>query len=169
MTHITGLSCRPKSALTCLQALELGDTLVVWKLDRLARSLHKLLEVIKYLDDRNIGFRSLTEPIDTKTVGGKLVLHIFGAIAEFERGLIVERTNAGLAAAKKRGVQFGRPTLLTEKALAEAKRLIREEGYSVPKAADAVGVKKATLYAALPGGAQPLLEDPVEDDITFPE
>lgn len=153
----------------CLLALDPGDTLVVWKLDRLARSLLKLLELLKWLDGFGVSLVSVTEAIDTKTLSGKLVLHVIGAIAEFERGLIVERTNAGLRAAKERGVQFGRPALLTDMTLAEAKRLIREEGYSVPKAAAAIGVKKATLYSALPGGAKALLEEPVEDEISYPE
>lgn len=153
----------------CLQALETGDTLVVWKLDRAARSLSALLQIIEFCTAHNIGFRSLTEAIDTTTLSGRLVLHIMGAIAEFERGLIVERTNAGLRAAKERGVKFGRPTLLTEEALTEAKRLIVEEGLSVPAAAQRIGVKKATLYAALPGGAKALFEESAEDDITFPE
>ncbi|CAO3439708.1 hypothetical protein [Azospirillum argentinense] len=153
----------------CLQALEPGDTLVVWKLDRLARSLSSLIDVMQHLEKRGIGFRSITQAVDTTTPSGRMMLGILGVVAEFERDLIVERTRAGLAAAKERGVQFGRPTLLTPEALEEAKRLIREEGYSVPKAAAAVGVKKATLYAAIPGGAQALLQEPICDEIEFPE
>lgn len=166
---VSGAKAKRPGLDDCLQALESGDTLVVWRLDRLARSLLKLLELLQFLEERGIGLKSLTEAIDTKTLSGKLVLHVMGAIAEFERGLIIERTNAGLVAAKERGVQFGRPALLTEDKLTEAKRLIREEGYSVPKAAAVIGVKKATLYAALPGGAQALLEEPIIDDITYPE
>lgn len=153
----------------CLQALEAGDTLVVWKLDRAARSLSSLLRIVEFCEKHAIGFRSLTEAIDTTTLSGRLVLNVMGAIAEFERGLIVERTNAGLRAAKDRGVKFGRPALLTDEALTEAKRLIVEDGLSVPAAAERIGVKKATLYAALPGGAAALFHEPTEDDITFPE
>src|SRR5947207_6746977 len=86
-----------------------GDTLVVWKLDRLGRSLKHLIETISNLNKRNIGFKSITENIDTKTSGGKLIFHIFGALAEFERDIIRERTNAGLQAARARGWIGGRP------------------------------------------------------------
>src|SRR4051812_26215392 len=86
-----------------------GDTLVVWRLDRLGRSLRHLIETIRSLEERQIGFQSLTENIDTTTSGGKLVFHFFGALAEFERDLIRERTLAGLAAARARGRKGGRP------------------------------------------------------------
>ena len=94
-----------------------GDTLVVWRLDRLGRSLKHLIETITNLNNRKIGFKSITENIDTTTSGGKLVFHIFGALAEFERNLIKERTQAGLQAARSRGHLGGRP-----KALARRKR-----------------------------------------------
>src|ERR671918_356382 len=90
-----------------------GDTLVVWRLDRLGRSLKHLIETISQLDTRKIGFKSLTENIDTTTSGGKLIFHIFGALAEFERNLIRERTTAGLLAARARGKKGGRPKALT--------------------------------------------------------
>src|ERR1700674_49036 len=86
-----------------MEQLRAGDTLVVWRLDRLGRSLQHLIETLTDLDTRGIGFKSLTEAIDTTTPGGKLIFHIFGALAEFERELIRERTNAGLAAARARG------------------------------------------------------------------
>ncbi len=89
-----------------------GDTLVVWRLDRLGRSLTHLIETVSQLDNRKIGFKSLTEQIDTTTSGGKLIFHIFGALAEFERNLIRERTNAGLQAARARGRVGGRPKKL---------------------------------------------------------
>jgi DNA invertase Pin-like site-specific DNA recombinase len=92
-----------------------GDTLVVWRLDRLGRSLKHLIETITELNNRNIGFKSLTENIDTTTSGGKLVFHIFGALAEFERDIIRERTQAGLIAARARGRKGGRPKALTQK------------------------------------------------------
>src|ERR671918_884190 len=92
-----------------------GDTLVVWRLDRLGRSLRDLIATMTMLDERKIGFKSLTENIDTTTSGGKLIFHIFGALAEFERNLIRERTNAGLTAARARGRIGGRPKTLTPK------------------------------------------------------
>src|SRR5919206_4316257 len=92
-----------------------GDTLVVWRLDRLGRSLQHLIDVVAALAERGIGFKSLTEQIDTTTPGGKLIFHVFGALAEFERDLIRERTQAGLAAARARGRNGGRPALLDEK------------------------------------------------------
>jgi DNA invertase Pin-like site-specific DNA recombinase len=90
-----------------------GDTIAVWRLDRLGRSLQHLIETISKLDAQNIGFKSLTENIDTTTSGGKLIFHIFGALAEFERNLIRERTSAGLIAARERGRKGGRPKALT--------------------------------------------------------
>ncbi len=99
----------------CLKSLRAGDCLIVWKLDRLGRSLHHLIEVIKDLENRQMGFQSLTENIDTTSPTGKLIFHLFGSLAEFERGLIRERVNAGLAAAKSKGQKFGRPEALGEK------------------------------------------------------
>lgn len=89
-----------------------GDTLVVWKLDRLGRSIQHLIQTVKDLNDKNIGFQSLQENIDTTTSGGKLIFHIFSALAEFEKDLIGERTKAGLKAARVRGKMGGRPPLL---------------------------------------------------------
>lgn len=106
--------------------LRSGDTLVVWRLDRLARSLKHLIELITDLEERDIGFKSLTESIDTTTSGGKLVFHIFGALAEFERGVITDRTRAGLAAARARGRHGGRPTTLSDKQQALAVKLYKE-------------------------------------------
>ena len=96
-----------------LSHLRAGDTLVVWRLDRLGRSLPHLIETVSALVHRGVGFRSLQEQIDTTTSGGKLVFHVFGALAEFERDLIRERTHAGLAAARARGRLFGRPKALS--------------------------------------------------------
>ena len=101
-----------------------GDTLVVWKLDRLARSMKQLIETVEGLEAETIGFRSLTEAIDTTTPGGRLVFHIFGALAEFERSIIRERTRAGLDAARARGRTGGRPPALKAKDLAAAKALL---------------------------------------------
>src|SRR3954447_7517342 len=96
-----------------LSHLRAGDTLVVWRLDRLGRSLAHLIETIRELEERGVHFRSLQEQLDTGTSGGKLVFHVFGALAQFERDLIRERTHAGLAAARARGRLFGRPEALT--------------------------------------------------------
>ena len=108
-----------------------GDTLVVWKLDRLARSLKQLIETVEKFGERGIGLRSLTEAIDTTTAGGKLMFHIFAALAEFERGVIRERTLAGLQAARARGRTGGRPPALEAKDLAAAKALLQDPEITV--------------------------------------
>jgi len=100
-----------------------GDAIVVWKLDRLARSMKQLIETVEGLEAKGIGFRSLTESIDTTTAGGKLVFHIFGALAEFERGIIRERTRAGLDAAAARGRKGGRPPKLSAEDLKAARAM----------------------------------------------
>src|SRR5262245_50902777 len=103
-----------------------GDTLVVWKLDRLARSIRQRIDTIESLEARGIGFRSLTEAIDTTTPGGKLIFHIFGALAEFERSVIRERTKAGLASARARGKRGGRPPAWNATDITAAKALLRD-------------------------------------------
>jgi len=132
----------------CLDYLRTGDTLVVVKLDRLARSLAHLIEVVTTLDRRGIGLVSLSESIDTTTAAGRLLLHVLGAIAEFERNLILERTMAGLAAARARGRTGGRPRKITPEKL-EAARALIASGRTVAQAAQAVGVSRATLYRHL--------------------
>lgn len=149
---------RPQLA-AALEYMRTGDTLVVWKLDRLARSLRQLIETVELLEDRGIGFRSLTEAIDTTSPGGKLVFHIFAALAEFERGIIRERTNAGLAAARARGKKGGRPPALASADLAAAKSLLRDPNITVEEAAKRVGVSPSTLYRHLPGGRGALSDD----------
>jgi hypothetical protein len=114
-----------------LEYMRQGDTLVVWKLDRLARSLKQLIETVEEFGTRGIGLRSLTEAIDTTTAGGKLVFHIFAALAEFERGVIRERTMAGLQAARARGRTGGRPPALKAKDLAAAKALLQDPEITV--------------------------------------
>lgn len=129
-----------------------GDSLVVWKLDRLARSLPQLIETVARLEAQGIGFRSLTEAIDTTTAGGKLVFHIFGALAEFERSVIRERTRAGLKAARDRGRTGGRPPALSPADLAAAKAMLRDPTITVDEVAKRLKVSPATLYRHLPGG-----------------
>lgn len=125
-----------------------GDTLVVWKLDRLGRSMTHLLQTITDLEGRGVGFRSLTENVDTTPPTGRLVFHIFGALGQFERDLIRERTNAGLTAAAARGRKGGRPTVATPERIARARQLIAS-GLNVREAAARVKIGKSALYAAL--------------------
>lgn len=135
-----------------------GDTLVIWKLDRLARSLKQLIETVEALAARGIGLRSLTEAIDTTTSGGKLIFHIFGALAEFERGVIRERTRAGLEAARARGRTGGRPPALSPDDLAAAKALLRDPSIRVEDVARRLGVVPSTLYRHIPGGRCAVME-----------
>jgi DNA invertase Pin-like site-specific DNA recombinase len=126
-----------------------GDTLVVWKLDRLGRSLRHLVDTVTGLADRGVGFRSLQEAIDTTTPGGKLVFHVFAALAEFERDLIRERTSAGLAAARARGHQGGRPTVMTAHKLQVAQEMYSSGQYTVAAIAKILGVSRASIYRHL--------------------
>ena len=132
-----------------LEFLREGDILVVWRLDRLGRSLKHLLETVSELEERGIGFRSLQENIDTTTSGGRLIFHIFGALAEFERNLIRERTMAGLQAARARGRVGGRPRKLDAKKTELAYQLYDEKKYAVKEICQMLGVSKPTLYAYL--------------------
>src|SRR5271170_2939565 len=127
-----------------------GDTLIVWKLDRLARSMKQLIETLENLRLRGIGFRSLTEALDTTTAQGRLVFHMFGALAEFERSLIRERTQAGLAAARRLGRTGGRPPKLTEEDLEAARALLANPDIGVTQIAHRLGVSPATLYRYIP-------------------
>jgi len=138
---------RPQLA-AALDQLRPGDTLVVWRLDRLGRSLRHLIETVEMLEQRGVGFRSLRESIDTTTPGGRLVFHVFGALAEFERELIRERTLAGLASARARGRVGGRPPAMTPAKLRQA-RAMRAAGSSVSEIAEVIGVGRATVYRHL--------------------
>jgi DNA invertase Pin-like site-specific DNA recombinase len=131
-----------------LRSLKPGDTLLVWKLDRLGRSLAHLVQTISDLGERGINFRSLSDPIDTESAGGRLVLHIMAALAEFERSLNTERTRAGLAAAKRRGRKLGRKRSLTHAQLALASELI-EKGEARSLIAENLGVARSTLFVSL--------------------
>lgn len=132
-----------------LSFLRPGDALVVTKLDRAARSLRHLLDIMETLSKRNIEFVSLTESLDTSNPGGKLVFSIFGAIAEFERSLIVERTQAGLAAAKSRGRTGGRPRKMTEEKVRAARQLL-DQDHSATEVAAMLGVSVPTLFRHCP-------------------
>jgi DNA invertase Pin-like site-specific DNA recombinase len=136
-----------------LEYVREGDTLVVWRLDRLGRSLKHLIETITILNNRNIGFKSLTENIDTTTSGGKLVFHIFGALAEFERDIIRERTQAGLQAARARGRKGGRPKALnTPKKIAMAQTLYNDKSNTIDEICRTLNISRATLYRYIKTG-----------------
>ena len=131
-----------------------GDTLIVWKLDRLGRSMQHLIETVIDLKAKGVGFRSLTEGVDTTTSGGTLVFHLFGALAQFERDLIRERTQAGLKAAAARGRKGGRKTVITDQKLIRARQYI-DDGLTVREAAARLKIGKTTLYAALQATTAP--------------
>ncbi len=134
---------------TCLKVVRQGDTLVVWRLDRLGRSLKDLVEIVHALQERGIGFQSLTENIDTTNAGGKLVFHVFAALAEFERSLIRERTMAGLAAARARGRKGGRKSKLEKSDVRKAVAMLRDPLMTKTEVAKHFGVSRVTLNAAL--------------------
>lgn len=132
-----------------LEHLRAGDTVVVWRLDRLGRSLKNLIALIEQLAEAGIGFKSVTEAIDTTSAGGKLIFSIFGALAEFERALIQERTKAGLAAARARGRKGGRPRAMTDDKVLVAKKLYAEKSRTVQEIADVLNVSRKTVYRYL--------------------
>ncbi|QJR82599.1 recombinase family protein [Alteromonas pelagimontana] len=129
-----------------LQYARAGDTLVVWRLDRLSRSLKDLIEMVALLESKGIGLKSLQEAIDTSSSSGKLIFHIFGALAEFERNLIRERTQAGLQAARARGRKGGRPKALNKDKQALAVKLYDEKKHTVDQICEMMGISKPTLY-----------------------
>ena len=130
----------------CLRALRRGDTLVVWRLDRLGRSTQDLIRIVGDLETRGIAFESLTEKIDTASATGKLVFHVFSALAEFERNLIRERTLAGLAAARARGRRGGPKRKLSDKQALEVKALMAAGTLSPDRIAEMYGVSRTTVY-----------------------
>lgn len=146
---ITGKSRERPELTTCLKMLRKEDVLVVWKLDRLARSLKDLVELINELESRQIGFRSLTEAIDTTTAGGRLVFHIFGALAEFEHNLIRERTIAGLAAARARGRKGGRKPSMSTADTRKAAAMLKDDKITKKEVAEHFGVSRLTLNKSL--------------------
>lgn len=146
--QVSGSKAERPGLAEVLAHLRRGDALVVWKLDRLGRSLAHLIETVRGLETRGVGFRSLTEGIDTTTPGGTLVFHLFGALAQFERDLIRERTNAGLKAAEARGRKGGRKPVVTPDKLARARAHLAA-GLTVREAAARVKVGKTALYKVL--------------------
>ncbi|PYB73273.1 recombinase family protein [Rhizobium wuzhouense] len=146
--HSGALRQRPGLA-EAMAVLRSGDTLVIWRLDRLGRSLSHLIELVNDLGRRGIALYSVTEAIDTGSAGGLLIFHIMGALAEFERGLISERTRAGMAAARLRGQAIGRPAKLGPEGLSAALDLMVHGGVSLADAARRQGISRATLCRAL--------------------
>lgn len=133
----------------CLKALRSGDTLVVWRLDRLGRSLPDLVGIVSRLEQEGAAFESINERIETTSAAGKLIFHVFAALAEFERNLIRERTRAGLAAARARGRKGGRKPALAELQIREIKALLKDPEIQVASVATRYGVSRTTLYRYL--------------------
>ena len=138
-----------KAALDYIRA---GDTLIVWKLDRLARSVRQLVETAEELAQREIGLKVLTQQIDTTTPGGRLVFHVFAAVAEFERELMLERTYAGLATARAANRRGGRPKALDDGQIRRAKAMLADPMITVVEVAQELGTTTSTLYRHIPGG-----------------
>jgi len=145
---LSGATTKRPALLRCLKTLKPGDTLIVWKLDRLGRSLRDLIAMLDDLKHRGIKFRSLTEAIDTETPTGRAMWQMIGVLAELERSLITERTRAGVKAAQGRGVKFGRKQKLTSQQVSHAYKLL-QQGERASTVADTLGVGRSTLYRAL--------------------
>lgn len=141
---VSAASAKRKMLEDALGALRPGDTFVVWKMDRLARSLADLLNRMRQIESKGAGFKSLTESIDTTTPAGRLIMHVMGAIAEFERDLIRERTRAGMAEAKAAGKQVGQPQVLTDRQKLDAQKL-RDKGWTLSRLAGKFGVSSGTI------------------------
>ena len=148
--HASGAKAERPGLAAALGHVRRGDTLVTWKLDRLGRSMGHLIETVRALEARGVGFRSLTEGVDTTTPGGTLVFHLFGALAQFERDLIRERTGAGLRAAEARGRKGGRRPVVTPDKLLRARAHLAQ-GLTVREAAARLKIGTTALYAALRG------------------
>ena len=146
---VSGASAQRPELAKVLDQLRPGDTLVVWRLDRLGRSIRHLIDQLQALEERGVGFRSLQETIDTTSSGGRLVFHVFAALAEFERDLIRERTNAGLAAARARGRKGGRPPALSADQVQAARRMYEQQDLTVTQIGEILGVSRTTIYRAL--------------------
>ena len=148
--EVTGAHVNRPALARCLKTLEVGDTLIVWKLDRLGRSLRDLIQMLDDFKHRGIRFKSLTEAIDTETPTGRAMWQMIGVLAELERSLITERTRAGVKAAQRRGVKFGRKLKVTPDRLVHARKLI-DQGKTPTDAAKIMGIGRTTLYRALQG------------------
>lgn len=146
--HATGTRADRPQLTRLLDHMREGDTLVIWRLDRLARSLSNLIALGGRLEDAGVGLRSLRDPIDTTSAGGRLLFHMFGALAEFEAALIRERTHAGLAAARARGRRGGRKPVMTPAKLRAAEQMRDAGEHTVEEIAHALGVSRASVYRA---------------------
>ena len=146
--HASGVKSSRPQLNAALDYVRAGDILTVWRLDRLGRSLPHLIEVVQGLGERGVEFRSLTEAIDTTTPTGRLLFHVAGAFAQFERDLVRERTHAGLAAARTRGHVGGRPTVMTPERLRQAERM-RADGQTIEQIAGVLGVGRSSVGRAL--------------------
>jgi DNA invertase Pin-like site-specific DNA recombinase len=149
---VSGTKAERKGLTEAFSHLRNGDTLVVWRLDRLGRSLRHLIDTVTELHGRGVGFKSLQENIDTTTSGGKLVFHIFGALAEFEREIIKERTRAGLASARSRGKVGGRPKALTPKEVQMLNNMAADKSLTVSDICKTLGIGRTTFYRYLKVG-----------------
>ncbi len=162
----SGKDADRKELLACLKALREGDTLVVWRLDRLGRSLPDLVRIVGELEQKGVSFESLTEKIETGSAAGKLVFHVFAALAEFERNLIRERTRAGLVAARARGRAGGRKPKLSEAQIKEINQMVDAQKLPIGRIAELYGVSRTTIYKVAPrreseaGEAQPVKKKP---------
>jgi DNA invertase Pin-like site-specific DNA recombinase len=143
---ISGAKAERNGLDKALSHLREGDTLVVWKLDRLGRSLPHLIQTVNSLKERKIGFKSLTEELDTTSPGGKLVFHVFGAVAEFVLDITRERTQAGLAAARARGKKGGKPKALTDRQRSIAQSLYDDPANAIADICRTLQISRATLY-----------------------
>lgn len=150
IVEVAGGSRQDRSGIDQLRdVLRDGDVVIVWRLDRLGRSLKQLIGLIEEFESIGVGFRSLTESIDTTSPGGRLFFHIVGALAEFERNIIIDRTKAGLAAARARGRLGGRPKKLTKQQRCVVKQLYEAKQHSVTEICQMFSISKTTLYSYL--------------------
>ena len=147
--HASGAKAHRPELDRMLDTTRKGDTLIVWKLDRLGRSVQNLVDLMNLLQSRGVGFKSLTENMDTTTPGGVLIFNVFAAMAQFERDLIRERTNAGLQAARARGRKGGRPSKLSDKERVRIRELYQSRALTVQEIADKYHVSRKTIYSSL--------------------
>ncbi|KKN77934.1 hypothetical protein LCGC14_0354990 [marine sediment metagenome] len=152
--QVSGVKTKRPQLDACLKSLRKGDTLIVWRLDRLGRSVPELIAILEDLDVRGVGFRSLTESIDTTTAAGKMIFHMLAAFAEFERNLISERTKAGLKAARARGHRGGRRSKVRPRMLTAIKTMLEDPTCTMAEVADNFKVSRASIYRALQRDAE---------------